>query len=88
MGICYSLNWLVTLPLELTAASITLSFWEGSAKINPGVWVAIFWVAIVLINLTGVKAYGEAEVVFSTIKVLAVSSPTTFSSHREVDQAV
>jgi yeast amino acid transporter len=68
----YALNWLVTLPLELTAASITLSFWQGAADVNPAAWVIIFWAAVVLINFFGVRGYGEAEFVFSIIKVVAV----------------
>ena len=70
MGWNYALQWLVTLPLEIVAASITIGFW------NPGVsnaiWAAIFWTLIVLINLFGVRGYGEAEFVFSMIKVVAV----------------
>lgn len=73
MGWNYALNWLVTLPLELTAASITLSYWPGAAAVNPAAWVIIFWVAVVAINFFGVRGYGEAEFVFSIIKVIAVS---------------
>ena len=68
----YALSWLVTLPLEIIAASITLSYWPGAAKVNPAAWVTIFLVVIISINLFGVKGYGEAEFVFSIIKVLAV----------------
>ena len=68
----YALNWLVTLPLELTAASITLSYWPGAAGVSPAAWVIIFWAAVVLINFFGVRGYGEAEFVFSIIKVTAV----------------
>lgn len=68
----YALNWLVTLPLELTAASITLSFWDGAKDVNPAAWVTIFWLAVVVINFFGVRGYGEAEFVFSIIKVIAV----------------
>lgn len=60
------------LPLEIVAASITLQFWEGSRSVNPAVWVTIFLVAIVVINFFGVRGYGEAEFVFSIIKVIAV----------------
>ncbi|KAJ5082127.1 General amino-acid permease GAP2 [Penicillium argentinense] len=70
MGWNYALQWLVVLPLEIVAASITVDYW------NPGVsnaaWVSIFWVMIVSINLFGVRGYGEAEFVFSIIKVTAV----------------
>jgi hypothetical protein len=72
MGWNYALNWLVTLPLELTAASITLSFWPGAKDVNPAAFVFIFWLAVVIINLFGVRGYGEAEFVFSIIKVIAV----------------
>ena len=46
----YALQWLVTLPLELVAAAITILF----------------------INVFGVKGYGEAEFIFSALKVLAI----------------
>jgi amino acid transporter len=35
-------------------------------------WVTIFLVLIVIINFFGVKGYGEAEFVFSVVKVTAV----------------
>ncbi|EXJ91825.1 AAT family amino acid transporter [Capronia epimyces CBS 606.96] len=72
MGWNYALNWLVTLPLELTAASITISFWAGARDVNPAAWVILFWAAVVMINFFGVRGYGEAEFVFSIIKVVAV----------------
>lgn len=58
------------LPLEIVAASITIDFWHST--VNKAVWVTIFWILIVIINLFGVKGYGEAEFVFSLIKVVAV----------------
>ncbi|KAF2110113.1 AAT family amino acid transporter [Lophiotrema nucula] len=68
----YALSWLVTLPLEIVAASITVGYWPGSRSTNPAAWVTIFLVVIISINLFGVRGYGEAEFVFSIIKVLAV----------------
>lgn len=55
MGWNYALLWLVSLPLEIIAASITISFWDGAKGINPTVWVTIFFVLITAINLFGVK---------------------------------
>lgn len=72
MGWNYALQWLVTLPLEIIAASITISYWPTAAGINPSAWVAIFLVLIISINLFGARGYGEAEFVFSIIKVVAV----------------
>lgn len=68
----YAMQWLVVLPLELVAASITLSFWPGARDTNEAAWVTIFLVVIVAINLFGVRGYGEAEFVFAIIKVIAV----------------
>lgn len=39
---------------------------------HPAVWVTIYLILIIAINLFGVKGYGEAEFVFSIIKVVAV----------------
>lgn len=66
------MQWLVVFPLEIVAASITVNYWDRDKTINPSVWVTIFWLLIVVINLFGVKGYGEAEFVFSLIKVIAV----------------
>lgn len=66
----YFFQFLVLLPLELVAGSITMTYWITS--VNPDVWVLIFYLFVISINFFGVKAYGEAEFVFSSIKVLAV----------------
>jgi yeast amino acid transporter len=88
MGWNYALNWLTVLPLEIVSASITVDYWvwvmPGGARYlvngdeqvqNIGLnaaWVSIFLVLIVLINFFGVKGYGEAEFLFSIVKVTAV----------------
>jgi amino acid transporter len=64
------MQWLVVLPLEVIAASITIEFWDTS--IDHAIFVTIFLIVIVGINLFGVKGYGEAEFFFSIIKVIAV----------------
>lgn len=61
---------MVVLPLEIIAASITISFWNPD--IDRAIFVSIFLVIIVFINLFGVKGYGEAEFIFAIIKVIAV----------------
>ncbi|EMC91393.1 hypothetical protein BAUCODRAFT_326683 [Baudoinia panamericana UAMH 10762] len=71
MGWNYALQWLVVLPLEIVAATITIQYWSNGS-INNDAWVAIFLVMIIVINLFGVKGYGEAEFVFAIIKVIAV----------------
>ncbi|KAJ5952478.1 general amino acid permease Gap1-Penicillium chrysogenum [Penicillium vulpinum] len=70
MGWNYALQWLIVLPLEIVAASITVDYWNSD--VSNAAWVTIFWVVIVSINMFGVRGYGEAEFVFSIIKVIAV----------------
>ena len=70
MGWNYAMQWLVVLPLEIVSASITVQYWDTTT--SNAAWVSIFLVVIVAINFFGVKGYGEAEFVFSIIKVIAV----------------
>ncbi|TGZ79374.1 amino acid permease [Ascodesmis nigricans] len=72
MGWNYAMQWLIVFPLEIVAATITVSYWDPNENISSAVWVTLFWLLIVVINLFGVKGYGEAEFIFSLIKVIAV----------------
>jgi amino acid transporter len=73
MGWNYALQWLVVLPLEIVAATFTIEFWTKNTKVvDNNVYVTIFLVLIVIINLFGVKGYGEAEFIFAIIKITAV----------------
>lgn len=66
----YAMQWLVVLPLEIVAASLTIRFWRQD--LNSAIFVTPFLIVIISINLFGVKGYGEAEFVFSIIKIVAV----------------
>lgn len=66
----YALQWLVVLPLEIIAASITVGYWNSN--LDRSIFITIFLFAIIIINLFGVKGYGEAEFVFAIIKITAV----------------
>ncbi|XBW35951.1 hypothetical protein QEN19_001524 [Hanseniaspora menglaensis] len=67
----YIMLWAIGLPLEIVAASITVDYWNVDKKYRDA-FVALFWLTIVLINLFGVKGYGEGEFLFSIIKVLCI----------------
>ena len=66
----YALQWIAVLPLEVIAGALTIGYW------NPGltraIFVTIFLLFIVVINLCGIKGYGEAEFVFAIVKVTAM----------------
>jgi amino acid transporter len=44
----------------------------GHTSVNPGVWITIFLVMIIAINIFGVRGYGEVEFILGTIKVIAI----------------
>ncbi|CAK9437806.1 uncharacterized protein LODBEIA_P21840 [Lodderomyces beijingensis] len=66
----YAMQWLVVLPLELVAAAMTIKYWDTTT--NSAAFVIIFYVLIIVINMFGVRGYGESEFIFSIIKVTAV----------------
>ncbi|KAF4918052.1 putative amino-acid permease [Colletotrichum viniferum] len=69
MGWDYAIAWLTVLPFELVAASITIKFWRDD--INMGVWVTVFLVLLAIIQIFGVRGYGEVEFILSLIKIAA-----------------
>ena len=70
MGWNYALSWLITIPLELTAAGLVIHYWTTS--INIAVWITIFLVILLIINLFGVRGFGEIEFFISIIKVITI----------------
>ncbi|KAG0305966.1 hypothetical protein BGZ97_000926 [Linnemannia gamsii] len=73
MTYLYLLNWLLTVPAELSASSLIVSFWLPEGSSFP-VWVVpvIIIVVLVIINLLGVQVYGEVEYWFSILKVVTI----------------
>jgi amino acid transporter len=67
----YAISWLTVLPFEISAACNIIHYWPGSAGINNAAWIVPLLVALVAIQLFGVKGYGEVEFVLSIIKIAA-----------------
>ncbi|KAF8863174.1 hypothetical protein BDZ45DRAFT_798474 [Acephala macrosclerotiorum] len=64
---------------HLAIASLVLQYWVPRAQVNPGVWIAIFLVVIVLFNFFGVKFFGELEFYLSALKIVIVVGPLVLS---------
>ena len=60
----------MVLPLEIIAGALTVRYWNPS--IPPSVFVSIFLAVIVVINLMGIRGYGEAEFLFAIVKIVAI----------------
>ncbi|TDL19138.1 amino acid permease [Rickenella mellea] len=70
VGYNYWYSYAITLPTEITAAAIVISYWDQTT--TPAAWISIFLFVIIFINLCGVRYYGEAEFWFSLIKVTTI----------------
>lgn len=69
MGWNYVLQWAIVLPLELTVVSFTIQYWNK--EVNVAVWITIFWVFIIIINIFGTLGYAEEEFWSSSFKLAA-----------------
>lgn len=57
VGWNYWIKYVILVPNQLTAAALVIKYWNSS--ISVGVWITIFLIAILIINLAGVKYFGE-----------------------------
>lgn len=72
LGWSYWLKYAISTPNQLTAIALVLQYWVPRDRVNPGVFIAIFLVVIILINFAGVRFFGEFEFWLSSIKVLVM----------------
>jgi yeast amino acid transporter len=70
MGWNYVFQWAVVLPFEITTASLTVQYW--GTGVNVGVYVTIFFLVILFINIFGVLGYAEEEFWASLLKLIAI----------------
>ena len=68
MGINNILQTGLAIPTEVSAAAIMISFWDSSSSHVPA-YIATFLMATIIINLVGVKYFGEVEFRFACLKV-------------------
>ncbi|TKA75145.1 hypothetical protein B0A55_03990 [Friedmanniomyces simplex] len=72
VGYTYWFKYLITTPNQLTAAALVIQYWCPPERVNPGVFIAIFLVAIIVFNYLGIRFFGELEFWLSSIKVLTI----------------
>ncbi|KAH7249405.1 Amino-acid permease inda1 [Fusarium solani] len=70
MGWNYVAQWAVVLPLELTVCSVCIQYWND--ELSPGIFITIFLVAIIFINVFGGIGYAEEEFWSSCLKLGAI----------------
>ncbi|KAL2134644.1 hypothetical protein VTI74DRAFT_11222 [Chaetomium olivicolor] len=66
----YFFKYVIVLPNNLTVTGIILQYWLPN--INVSVWIVVFGVVIIALNLIHVSFFGEAEFWMSLIKALVI----------------
>ncbi|KAL9026774.1 MAG: hypothetical protein Q9196_004615 [Gyalolechia fulgens] len=72
LGYTYWFKYIIVTPNQLTAAALVIQYWVPREKVNPGVFIAIFLVVIILINYLGIRYFGEIEFWLSSVKILTI----------------
>lgn len=72
LGYTYWFKYIITTPNQLTAAALVIQYWCPPEQVNPGVFIAVFLVAIITINYLGIQFFGEIEFWLSSVKVLVI----------------
>ncbi|KAK4034723.1 amino acid permease/ SLC12A domain-containing protein [Parachaetomium inaequale] len=70
MGWNYVMQWAVVLPLELTVCAMTIGYWNN--EISVAVWITVFFVLILIVNVFGALGYAEEEFWASVLKLGAI----------------
>ncbi|KAI0792215.1 general amino acid permease 1 [Abortiporus biennis] len=72
MGWNYFYTNAISVPVEITAATILITFWDDNLNHQAG-YTAVICVLVCLINIFGVRWFGESEFVFSIIKLCMIT---------------
>jgi len=70
LGYNYLMKYLVVTPNNVNAAGVVVQYW--TQKVHIAVWMVIFIAFIFVINLLGVRVFGELEFWFSSLKIVAL----------------
>lgn len=53
----YWFKYIIVVPNQLTAAALVIKYWNHTVPV--AVWITLFMIVILAINLAGVKYFGE-----------------------------
>ncbi|KAF5362276.1 hypothetical protein D9756_002203 [Leucocoprinus leucothites] len=71
VGWNYFYGTAITIPTEISAATVLLTFWDSNTK-HAAIYIAVVWIVILTINVFGVRWFGEAEFTFAIIKLALI----------------
>jgi amino acid transporter len=63
----------ISTPVEITAAVILITFWDQDApKSHIAAYTLVLCILVCMINIFGVRYFGESEFIFATIKLTLI----------------
>ncbi|KAF8500842.1 general amino acid permease 1 [Russula emetica] len=71
VGWNYFYTCAITLPAEITAASVLIGFWDHNPN-HVSIYIAIFIGGVYIVNILGLRSFGHTEVFFATLKLMLV----------------
>ncbi len=81
MGWIYWYLSIVSLPAEISAAAVLVSYWTPAGQVestctmdicNNALWVGLMLIVVLGINFAGTRVYGEMEFWFCSIKIITI----------------
>ncbi|GKU10837.1 hypothetical protein FLAG1_11642 [Fusarium langsethiae] len=68
----YFFKYIIATPTNLTAAGLVIQFWRPD--LNVAIWITVFGIAIVAINMLHVNSFGETEFWLGFAKILIMTT--------------
>ncbi|KAF4496121.1 hypothetical protein FAGAP_7711 [Fusarium agapanthi] len=68
----YFFKYIIATPTNLTAAGLVIQFWRPD--LNVAIWITIFGLAIITVNVLHVNSFGETEFWLGFAKVLIMTT--------------
>jgi amino acid transporter len=62
----------ISIPVEITAATILLTFWDPNTS-HQAIYTAVICILVCSVNVFGVRYFGESEFIFSIIKICLIT---------------
>jgi len=62
----------ISVPVEISAAQIIITFWDANHD-HFAIYLTIICLSVIGINLFGVRLFGESEFVFACIKLMLIT---------------
>ncbi|KAI6097683.1 general APC amino acid permease [Pisolithus croceorrhizus] len=72
VGWNYYYTNLMTVPVEITGAQLLITYWDSNSH-HVAIYTTVISCLVILINVFGVRWFGEAEFVFAMIKLSMIT---------------